>query len=625
MAFDPTSAQEESILAPTVSVGFDPTSAKLDSIPFDKLIQIESGGNQFSRLNNKPLTSNKGAVGIAQLLPATAKDAAKMAGLEWNQEKFYKDADYNKTLGEAYYNKQLEEFGGDSFKAAAAYNAGPARVKKLVETFGDKWAEKLPPETKNYIAKLGYQGVATPEQGTYTPETSANPIIDYGQLAEAGKFGAGVGAVVALAPQAKGIVGAVRGGSAILPAIARGGSVGDIAAAGAKGFTEGVLGSGVGQVYQYGKPENLETDLERMGIEIATGGGATAVYEGGLNLIGKTTKALPTWIGDVVEKPLRALTGKTELEKNLAANAFGRLKINPGTTTDTFRNATYARQADNLNSFGIQIPKGEIPSDYVRNQMYAQTRQLENQGIKWKDSAQYTQLMSELDMANTPKDVKQSIKNLANSQGGNLAEASAKFEKNLLNLTQQSGGDFKYKDMSEIASSILRKNVNNFYLQHTGVPYFNLVKDLEKEGFAALAHDSLPTLISNGFAKNDKTKDALSNIKNSPNGVSDLKIAVGSYLKTVDEKKLLNEWNDLEQVLIDTKALPLEEIRALRKQVNVAKSLTSRGKTTAALLAKDGIVTALGAEKARATKDRPKATLSSVLEGDSAPLGAFSL
>lgn len=625
MAFDPTSAQEETILAPTVAVGFDPTSARLDSIPFEALIQIESGGNQFSRVNNQPLTSNKGAVGIAQLLPATAKDAAKMAGLEWNQEKFYKDANYNKAIGEAYYNKQLEMFGGDSFKAAAAYNAGPARVKKLVETFGDKWADKLPPETKNYIAKLGFQGVAQPVGDTYTPTTSDNPIIDYAQVAEAGKFGAGAGAVIAAVPQARGIVGAVRGGSAILPAIARGGSVGDIAAAGAKGFTEGVLSSGVGQVYQYGKPENLQSDLERMGIELATGGGATALYEGGLNLVGKATKVLPNWVGDVVEKPLRALTGKSELEKNLAANAFGRLKMQPGTKTDTFRNAAYKKQADDLNTFGIQVPAGEIPSDYVRNQMLSQTRQLEKQGIKWKDSAQYTQLMSELDMANIPKEIKQSIRNLANTQGGNLAEAAASFEKNLLNLAQQSSGDFKYQDLSKTATDIVRKNVNNFYLQHTGVPYFNLVKDLEKQGFAALAHDSLPTLISNGFVKNADTEFAIKNIKNSPNGVNDFKVAISSYLQTVDEKKLLKEWNDLEDVITKTKALPLEEIRALRKQVNVAKSLSSRGKTTASLLAKDAIVSALGAEKARATKDRPKATLSSVLEGDTQPLGAFSL
>jgi hypothetical protein len=43
-------------------------------------IADESGGHQFDQ-QGKPLTSSKGAIGIAQVMPATGPQAAQLAGV----------------------------------------------------------------------------------------------------------------------------------------------------------------------------------------------------------------------------------------------------------------------------------------------------------------------------------------------------------------------------------------------------------------------------------------------------------------------------------------------------------------------------------------------------------------
>ena len=46
---------------------------------FDRLLKQESGGRQFNT-NGGVVTSKKGAIGIAQVMPATGPEAAKLAG-----------------------------------------------------------------------------------------------------------------------------------------------------------------------------------------------------------------------------------------------------------------------------------------------------------------------------------------------------------------------------------------------------------------------------------------------------------------------------------------------------------------------------------------------------------------
>lgn len=125
---------------------------------FDRMLMRESGKKQFDK-EGRTLTSPKGAAGIAQVMPGTAPEAAKLAGVPFDEKRYREDEDYNKALGKAYFKAQSERFG-DPVIAAAAYNAGPARVQKALERAqleGGNYINYLPTETQKYLA--GVAGV----------------------------------------------------------------------------------------------------------------------------------------------------------------------------------------------------------------------------------------------------------------------------------------------------------------------------------------------------------------------------------------------------------------------------------------------------------------------------------
>lgn len=139
---------------------------------FPKLLVAESRGQHF-KPTGEVLTSPKGATGIAQVMPATAPEAAKLAGVEWNPELFGRSRtgdpardkeaeDYNRKLGQAYYNEQKRTFG-DPHVAAAAYNAGPGAVRAAQQKAavnGGSYLDYLPKETQGYVSSL------MPQRGT---------------------------------------------------------------------------------------------------------------------------------------------------------------------------------------------------------------------------------------------------------------------------------------------------------------------------------------------------------------------------------------------------------------------------------------------------------------------------
>lgn len=122
-------------------------------------VNQESGGKQFDR-NGNPLTSKKGAIGVAQIMPETGPEAAKLAGVAWDENRYKTDAAYNRKLGDAYMDAQRKRFNGDEVAATAAYNAGPTRVAKLQARHGANWQQHLPAETKDYLQRI--LGVAVP-------------------------------------------------------------------------------------------------------------------------------------------------------------------------------------------------------------------------------------------------------------------------------------------------------------------------------------------------------------------------------------------------------------------------------------------------------------------------------
>ena len=94
---------------------------------------------------NPNALSSEGAVGVMQLMPATA------AGLGVTN---LTDPTQNITGGLTYDLQMLSQFGGDWMKALAAYNWGPGNVQKAISQYGDDWLSHAPGVTQNYVAKI---------------------------------------------------------------------------------------------------------------------------------------------------------------------------------------------------------------------------------------------------------------------------------------------------------------------------------------------------------------------------------------------------------------------------------------------------------------------------------------
>ena len=109
--------------------------------------------------------SGAGALGLLQLLPGTAKDMARKAGLGFSQNKLTTDAAYNATLGSHYLDEQLSRFNGSYILTFAGYNAGPRRAQQWIDRYGDPrgknidtvvdWIERIPfTETRGYVQRV---------------------------------------------------------------------------------------------------------------------------------------------------------------------------------------------------------------------------------------------------------------------------------------------------------------------------------------------------------------------------------------------------------------------------------------------------------------------------------------
>jgi soluble lytic murein transglycosylase len=106
--------------------------------------------------------SGAGARGLMQMMPASAKLAAKQAGLPYRPEALLSDTSYNMQLGMMEYHGHMDRYGGSNVLAAASYNAGPGNVKKWLAANGDPrvtdpldWIEQIPfGETRNYVQRV---------------------------------------------------------------------------------------------------------------------------------------------------------------------------------------------------------------------------------------------------------------------------------------------------------------------------------------------------------------------------------------------------------------------------------------------------------------------------------------
>ena len=113
---------------------------------------------------NTTIGSPVGALGLMQVMPATAEEVAGWLDLPYSRARLTADWEYNARLGAEYLRYLTEEFGPTPVMIAAGYNAGPSRPRAWIAERGDPrlremdvvdWIEHIPfRETRNYVQRV---------------------------------------------------------------------------------------------------------------------------------------------------------------------------------------------------------------------------------------------------------------------------------------------------------------------------------------------------------------------------------------------------------------------------------------------------------------------------------------
>ncbi|HTV71208.1 MAG TPA: lytic transglycosylase domain-containing protein [Rhizobiaceae bacterium] len=160
----------------THPVGAIPQTAEISTAGEALAYAIARQESEF----NVGAVSHAGALGLLQLLPGTAQDVAKKAGLPYSKARLTTDAGYNATLGASFLSEQLGRFTGSYVLTFAGYNAGPRRAQEWVKRYGDPrgkdldtvvdWIERIPfTETRSYVQRVmeNYQVYKTRLSGEF--------------------------------------------------------------------------------------------------------------------------------------------------------------------------------------------------------------------------------------------------------------------------------------------------------------------------------------------------------------------------------------------------------------------------------------------------------------------------
>jgi soluble lytic murein transglycosylase len=103
------------------------------------------------------------ARGLMQLIPRYAQAEARKISMPFRASWLTDDPTYTLKIGRAFLDDLVDQYDGSYIMAAAAYNAGPSRVRTWVNDYGDprggadpvQWIESIPfSETRNYVQRV---------------------------------------------------------------------------------------------------------------------------------------------------------------------------------------------------------------------------------------------------------------------------------------------------------------------------------------------------------------------------------------------------------------------------------------------------------------------------------------
>jgi soluble lytic murein transglycosylase len=107
--------------------------------------------------------SSAGALGLMQLLPSTAKRAARRWDLRTPSRGDLLDPAVNVPIGAAELRSLIDRFDGQELAAYAAYNAGPGAARRWLPATpidADVWVENIPfNETRAYVQRVAWHSV----------------------------------------------------------------------------------------------------------------------------------------------------------------------------------------------------------------------------------------------------------------------------------------------------------------------------------------------------------------------------------------------------------------------------------------------------------------------------------
>jgi soluble lytic murein transglycosylase len=125
---------------------------QVDPLLLAAIVRSESSFNPLAE-------SDKGALGLMQLMPDTAAQMARELKLNYQDSDDLYTQETNLRLGTLYFSKLLRAFDGNLVLGLAAYNAGPAKVRGWnLMAFGkeqDLLVSEIPlEETRGYVRRV---------------------------------------------------------------------------------------------------------------------------------------------------------------------------------------------------------------------------------------------------------------------------------------------------------------------------------------------------------------------------------------------------------------------------------------------------------------------------------------